>query len=192
MMMYLRPALVLLVCLGVLTGLVYPLVMTGVAGLIFPHQAGGSLIERDGTLIGSGLIGQLFTDPAYFHGRPSAAGAGYDATQSGGSNLGAGSTALQTEIKQRIDALKAENPQAAGPVPDDLVTASASGLDPEISLEAAVYQSARVAAARGVAEKDIIDLIKAHNAGRDLGILGEARVNVLSLNLALDKQFPKH
>jgi len=168
-----------------LLGIGYPLVVTGIAGLIFPHQAAGSLILHDGQIIGSSLLAQSFTSDKYFHPRPSAAGNGYDATSSGGSNLAQSNKALVTRIQGSIDALAKENP--GKPVPIDLVTTSGSGLDPDITPDAAFFQAPRVAKARAIAEDRIRQLIQQHIAKRQLGFLGEPRVNVLELNLDLDQ-----
>jgi K+-transporting ATPase ATPase C chain len=191
-----RPAIVLLLALTLITGLAYPLAMTGLAGTIFPKQAEGSLIERDGKVIGSALIGQEFKDDRYFHGRPSATTAPdptdstktvpapYNAANSGGSNLGPTSKALNDRIRDDVATLKAENSHAAVPV--DLVTTSASGLDPDISPEAAAFQAPRVAKARNLPVEQVRQLIAQRTEGRLAGLIGEPRVNVLALNLALD------
>jgi K+-transporting ATPase ATPase C chain len=184
----LRPAISLFVLLSVLTGLIYPFAVTGVAQLVFPAQANGSLILRDGKPVGSALIGQSFTDPRYFWSRPSAtAPTPYNAGASTGSNLGPLNPALHEAVKARIAALKAADPGNTAPVPVDLLTASGSGLDPHISVAAAEYQLARVARARGVAPERLRPLLAAHTEGRWLDFLGEPRVNVLQLNLALDR-----
>lgn len=197
MLREIRPAIVLLLVLTAITGLAYPLAITAIAGALFPVQAQGSLIEKDGKVIGSAQIGQEFKEDKYFHGRPSATVAPdpndstktvlapYNAANSGGSNLGPTSKALADRLKEDVDKLKAENPNAAVPV--DLVTTSASGLDPDISPEAAQFQVPRVAKARNMPEDQVRQLVTANTEGRLLGLLGEPRVNVLALNLALDR-----
>ena len=191
MMSQLRPALVLFALFTVLTGLVYPAVTTGVAQLLFPHQANGSLIVRDARVVGSALIGQPFSDPAYFWSRPSATGpTPYNAASSTGSNLGPTNPALAEAVTARVGALRSADPTQTGPVPVDLVTASGSGLDPHVSPAAARYQVARVARARGRAPEDIREMVDRYTERRTLGLLGEPRVNVLLLNLALDRLAP--
>jgi K+-transporting ATPase ATPase C chain len=196
MLREIRPAILVLVLLTLITGLVYPLAMTAITGAIFPKQAQGSLIERDGRVIGSALIGQEFKEEKYFHGRPSATTAPdpadstktvpapYNAVNSGGSNLGPTSKPLNERIKEDVDRLKTENPSAG--VPIDLVTASGSGLDPDISPEGALFQVPRVAKARNMPEDRVRQLVAENTSGRFAGLLGEPRVNVLALNLALD------
>ena len=183
----LRPALVLFVALSVLTGLLYPLAVTGAAQAVFPDQAAGSLVERDGQAVGSRLIGQNFSDPKHFWGRPSAtAPMPYNATASGGSNLGPLNPALVDAVKGRVEALRAADPGNTAPVPVDLVTTSASGLDPEISPAAALYQVPRIARLRQLPLDQVKALVHRQTAAPLAGFLGEARVNVLALNLALD------
>jgi K+-transporting ATPase ATPase C chain len=182
-----RPALMALLIFTVLTGLVYPLVVTGIAQLVFPHQANGSLIVRNGQTVGSTLIGQSFDDPKYFWGRLSATGPfPYNAAASSGSNLGPSNPALLDAVKARIAALKSADPTNTQLIPVDLVTASGSGLDPNISIAAALYQIPRVARLRGLSETAVRALVDKFTQGRTFGFLGEPRVNVLELNLALD------
>jgi potassium-transporting ATPase KdpC subunit len=196
MLKEIRPAIVLLLALTLITGLAYPLAITAMAGVVFPRQAAGSLIERDGRVVGSALIGQEFKSDKYFHGRPSATTtadpndatktvpAPYNAANSGGSNLGPTSKALSDRIKEDVDKLKAENPSM--PVPVDLVTTSASGLDPDISPEVALFQVPRIAKVRNMPEDQVRQLVAEKTEGRLAGFLGEPRVNVLVLNMALD------
>jgi K+-transporting ATPase ATPase C chain len=185
-----RISLIILALFTLLTGLAYPLAITGISQLVFSYQANGSLIKRDGEVIGSTLIGQSFTDPAYFWGRPSATQPfPYNGAASAGSNLGPTNPALIEAVQSRIRALRAADPGNNSPVPIDLVTASASGLDPHISIAAALYQIPRVARERRVNEADLISLVNKYTEGRQLGFLGEPRVNVLKLNLALDKAY---
>lgn len=201
MLREIRPAVILLLLLTAITGLAYPLAMTAIAGVIFPKQAQGSLIEKDGKVVGSALIGQEFKDDKYFHGRPSATSAPdpsdstktipapYNAANSGGSNLGPTSKALNDRVKEDVEKLKAGNPGVSVPV--DLVTTSGSGLDPDISPDAALFQVPRVAKARSMPEARVRQLVTEHIRGRMAGLLGEIRVNVLGLNLALDTGTPK-
>jgi K+-transporting ATPase ATPase C chain len=200
MLKQLRPALLMIVVMTIITGLIYPLAMTGAAGVLFPKQAKGSLIERDGRVIGSALIGQNFTSDKYFHGRPSATtdadpqdptktvSAPYNAANSGGSNNGPTSQALVDRVREESSRLAAENPGV--PIPVDLVTTSASGLDPDLTPAGALFQVPRIAKARGLGEDKVKRLVEAETSGRFLGILGEPHVNVLELNLALDHLTP--
>lgn len=182
-----RPAIVLLLVLTVITGVIYPAVVTGVAQLVFPSQAAGSIVTNGGKAIGSRLIGQSFSDPKYFWSRPSAtAPQPYNGLASAGSNQGPLNPALTDAVKARVEALRAADPANKDPVPVDLVTASGSGLDPDISVAAAHYQAGRVARVRGIAPDTVKSLIASHTQGKILGIIGEPRVNVLELNLALD------
>jgi K+-transporting ATPase ATPase C chain len=184
------PALRITLVLTLVTGLLYPALVTGIAQLIFPSQADGSLIMRNGQVIGSELLGQAFTRPEYFHPRPSAAGEGFDAAASGGSNLGPTSSKLLDRVKESVAGYRTSNPNAGSQVPADAVLASGSGLDPHISPDNAALQVSRVAKARGVEPGIIMDLVRKTQEGRDFGVLGEPRVNVLRLNLALDERFP--
>jgi len=187
----LRISILYTIVTTVLLGIIYPLVVTGLAQAIFPKQANGELIKRNGTLVGSSLIGQPFTAPGYFYSRPSAAGtAGYDPTSSGGSNLGPTNKALIDRVDASVKQLQPTNPNA--PVPADLVTTSGSGLDPDISPASAEFQIPRVAKERGMSEQDVQALVTKHTEGRQFGFLGERRVNVLELNLDLDAAHPMH
>jgi K+-transporting ATPase ATPase C chain len=183
------PAIAMTVVLTVLLGIVYPLVVTGLAQVMFPAKAGGSLFEKNGKIVGSSLIGQTFSGPGYFHSRPSGAGNGYDAGASSGTNLGPTSQKLfETNVKTAADALREENPNT--PIPVDLVTASSSGLDPHITPAAAEFQVSRVSSERGLIAEEVRRLVRQHTEGRTFGLLGELRVNVLELNLALDSVRP--
>jgi potassium-transporting ATPase KdpC subunit len=182
------PAVMLTLVITVLTGLVYPLVVFGLSQALFPHHANGSLIRTNGKIVGSELIGQKFTKPEYFHGRPSAAGDGYDAANSGATNLGPTNQALINRVRDDIKKFRQENPTYTGPIPADLLTTSASGLDPHISPASAYAQVDRVAQARGASADTIRQIVDKHVEGRQFGIFGEPRVNVLALNLDLDNK----
>jgi K+-transporting ATPase ATPase C chain len=181
-------AVLMTIVTTVMLGLLYPLAITGIAQVVFPAQANGQLIQRNGKIIGSRIIAQGFSSPAYFHPRPSAAGSGYDAANSGGSQLGPTNRKLIDNVSANVRAARKDNPTA--PVPIDLVTASASGIDPHITPAAAEFQVPRVARARGVSDDDVRRVVRANTLGRTLGLLGEPRVNVLELNLALDAEYP--
>jgi potassium-transporting ATPase KdpC subunit len=192
MLNQLSPALRMVALLTVLTGLIYPGVVTGLCQVLFSNQANGSLIKVNGQVIGSSLLGQNFSKPEYFHPRPSAAGTdGYDPTASSGSNFGPTNQKLYDRVKASADQFRKENPTYTGPIPADALTASGSGLDPQISVANAMAQAERVAKARNIPDASVQGLITSHTEGRDLEFLGEPRVNVLKLNLGLDRQFPK-
>lgn len=192
MLSQLWPALRINIFLTILLGIAYPLVITGVSQILFPHQANGSLITKNGQVIGSELLGQNFTKPEYFQPRPSAAGNdGYDPTASGGSNLGPTSQKLIDRMKASVDKFHKENPDYHGPIPADLLTTSGSGLDPDLSPASAEAQIPRVAKARGITQDQLSQLVAQYTQGPSLGLIGEPRVNVLKLNLALDQQYPK-
>lgn len=192
MLSQLWPALRINIFLTIVLGIGYPLAITGISQLVFPHQANGSLITKNGQVIGSELIGQNFSKPEYFQPRPSAAGNdGYDATASGGSNYGPTNQKLIDRVKASVDKFHKDNPDYHGPIPADLVTASGSGLDPDISPASAMAEEPRVARARGISADQLNQLVAQHTKSPDLGLLGEPRVNVLELNLALDQQYPK-
>lgn len=188
----LAPAFRITLAMTVLTGLIYPPLVTGLCQLFFPRQANGSLIRFDGHIVGSSLIGQNFTSPQYFQPRPSAAGNGYDASSSGGSDYGPTSEKLVDRVKASIQAFRQANPQYRGPIPSDLVTASASGLDPDISLASAYAEAPRVAQARNIPLSQLLRFVRTHARHRRFGFLGEPLVNVLELNLALDQTYPPH
>ena len=177
-------AVMMTIVTTILLGIIYPLVVTGIAQVVFPHNANGQLISKNGKLVGSSVIGQSFSGPTYFQSRPSAAGTGYDAASSGGTNLGPTNQTLIARVDADAKALQAENPGV--PVPVDLVTTSASGLDPHISIAAAEFQVPRIARERGMSPSQVLELVAAHTEGRQFGFLGEPRVNVLELNMALD------
>lgn len=183
---HLAPAIVFTILTIVVFGIIYPVIMTLVSEAIFPTQAAGAFVYENGAAVGSDIIGQQWTKPQYFHGRPSAAGNGYDPTSTGGTNLAPTSKKLIAATRSAIAALRRENPDASGPIPMDLVTSSASGIDPDISPQAAYYQAPRVANARGMTVSEVDEIITANSQPRELGFLGEPRVNVLALNLALD------
>jgi K+-transporting ATPase ATPase C chain len=192
MLSQLWPAIRINIFLTILLGIAYPLAVTGVSQILFPHQANGSLITKNGQIIGSELLGQNFTKPEYFQPRPSAAGNdGYDPTASGGSNYGPTNQKLIDRVKASVDKFHKDNPDYHGPIPADLLTASASGLDPDISPASAQAQATRVAKARGISEDQLNQLVARSTQSPDLGLIGEPRVNVLKLNLALDQQYPK-
>jgi len=184
----LTAAVLMTIVTTIILGVIYPLAMTGIAQVVFPDKANGQLVERNGTVVGSRIIGQGFSSPGYFHSRPSAAGTGYDAANSAGSNLGPTNKKLVDAVKANVETARKENPTA--PVPIDLVTTSASGFDPHITPASAAFQLPRVASERGMSEADLQRLVTAHTEGRQFGFLGEARVNVLELNLALDNEHP--
>jgi len=184
------PAVRMTLVLTILTGMLYPALVTGIAQAIFHKQANGSLIEMNGKVIGSELIGQKFSKPKYFQGRPSAAGDGYDAANSGATNFGPTNQKLADRIKADVEKFRKENPEFSGPIPADLLTSSASGLDPDLSPASAAAQISRVAKARGIAPAHIRELVERNTEARQLGFLGEPRVNVLKLNLALDATYP--
>lgn len=187
------PAFRVTLVMTVLTGLIYPGIVWGLCQLLFAHRANGSLVEAQGQIVGSALIGQNFTKPIYFHSRPSAAGSnGYDATASGGSNLGPTNQKLIDRVKTDIEKFRNENPHYRGPIPADLLTTSGSGLDPDLSPASALAQAPRVASERGVTLRQVQNLIAQNTQVRTLGFLGEPRVNVLALNMELDRQFPPH
>lgn len=190
MLSHLRAAFLVFVVLTFVTGVIYPAIVTVIAQSVFPHQASGSVIVRDGKEIGSELIGQYFDDPKYFWSRPSATTPAYDASSSGASNLGPTNPDLVKAVKERLDAIRKAHPDQTGPVPVDLVTSSASGLDPNISPATAEFQASRVAKARGLSAERVRELVAQHTEGRTFGVLGEPRVNVLRLNWALDRTQP--
>lgn len=191
MLSQLWPALRINIFLTILLGIGYPLVVTGISQILFPHQANGSLITKNGQVIGSELLGQNFSKPEYFQPRPSAAGNGYDPTASGGSNYGPTNQKLIDRVKASVEQFHKDNPDYKGPIPADLLTASGSGLDPDISPASAAAEVPRVAKARGISVDQLNQLVAEHTTPAELGILGEPRVNVLDLNLALDQRYPK-